>query len=230
MVDDWYGNTAIVTAVTGGYDHPQESIITKGVDHIMYTDGTAMPMPGWEIMELSNPFGMNPRRLSKAPKMNPHGFPVLCEYKYVIWIDGSIIVKNTKFVPEILSYLDKGFVVSPHFETTRHCAYEEAAVSMTLPKYQHEPLQEQVDHYRSEGFPENHGLYECGVAARKMDTPGLAEVGKLWLEENVRWSYQDQVSFPYVLWKTQFQPDRLPHSFRDFDWVTVRAHLKGDLV
>jgi hypothetical protein len=35
-------------------------------------------------------------------------------------------------------------------------------------KYANEPLDEQCDFYRSEGFPEQYGLYECGVSARDL--------------------------------------------------------------
>jgi O-antigen biosynthesis protein len=224
---DWRGKTAIVSAVTGGYDYPQNSIIIDGVDYLMFTDGTASFVPGWQYCELQNPLGLDSRRLAKGPKLNPHAFPALRSYEYLIWVDGSMTITNHNFVEEILAFMDKGFVVSPHFDP-RHCAYGEGEFCMSIPKYEDEPLRQQLDFYKEEGFPVDYGLYECGISARRMGTPGLSDLGSLWYEQNMTWSYQDQVSFSYALWKTGFEPDVLPETFRNFDWVIVNAHQGGE--
>jgi hypothetical protein len=129
------------------------------------------------------------------------------------------------FIPEILSFLKNGFVISPHFDN-RFCAYSEATIRPA--KYANEPLDEQVNFYKSEGFPENFGLYECGVSARDMTNKDVQKLGELWHQQNLTWSYQDQVSFPYCLWKTGFTPDVLPQTFRNYNWVHINAHTRED--
>jgi hypothetical protein len=57
-----------------------------------------------------------------------------------------------------------------------------------------------VHHYFSEGFVDNIGLFACGVIAR-VHSPSLADFGSEWFVENTRWSIQDQLSFPFLLWK-----------------------------
>jgi hypothetical protein len=55
-----------------------------------------------------------------------------------------------------------------------------------------------VQSYFAEGF--TNGLFACGVIARS-HTAALADFGSECLAENMRWSIQDQLSFPFLLWK-----------------------------
>jgi len=226
MINDWYGNTVICTAVTGGYDYVPNQTKIDGVDYVYFTDGNSTaPITGPWIPILLGDENLDNRRRSKRPKLNPHSIPMLLNWKYMIWIDGDMGINRPEFVPEIMSYMKNGFVASPHFDG-RHCAYGEATIRPL--KYKNEPLDEQCDFYRSEGFPEQYGLYECGVSARDLTNPKVKELGELWHKQNLEWSYQDQVSFPYCLWKTEFEPDVLPQTFRNYNWVWINAHTRED--
>lgn len=225
---DWCNKTAVCTSVFGGHDHHGHQIMIDGVDYYYITDGVSDPPEqyNWKVIHsVLEDFPYDNRRKSKLAKITPHYFEFLAEYRYVIWIDGDMQMINSTFVPEILSYLQNGLVISPHFDG-RDCAYGEATIRP--PKYQREPMDEQVEFYRSEGFPEHMGLYECGVMARDMTNPQVRELSDIWMDQNLTWSYQDQVSLPYCLWKTGFKPDILPKTFRDFNWVVINAHKTED--
>lgn len=226
-MNDWYGNTAVYTSVCGGYDHHGAQLMMDGVDYFYITDGASDPPLeiGWNIVHAKYSDSLDNRRKAKIPKLNPHSINFLNNYKYLIWIDGDMQIVSRNFVLGILSFLENGMVISPHFDQ-RSCAYGEATIRP--PKYAKEPLDEQVSFYRQEGFPENYGLYECGVMARDMSNSVVKKVGEMWLEQNLKWSYQDQVSLPYVLWKTKFQPDILPISFRYMNWIHINAHKSED--
>lgn len=226
MVNDWFGKTAIVTAVTGGYDYQLDQPNINGVDFIYFTDGNSKfdINPPWNVQMLGDEH-LDNRRRSKRPKLNPHSISILNEYKYMVWIDGDMAIARAEFVDEIFSFMHNGFVASPHFDN-RHCAYGEATIRPA--KYAKEPLDEQVEFYKREGFPEQYGLFECGVSARDLSNPKVKELGELWHSQNLTWSYQDQVSFPYCLWKTNFKPDVLPQTFRNFNWVYISAHTRED--
>jgi hypothetical protein len=233
MRTDWFGNTVICTAVTGGYDYAFGQPHLPGVDYIFFTDGNSPnPIPSpWKIEILPEcDSHLDNRRRSKRPKLNPHSIPILNNYKYVIWIDGEMQILNPNFVQEIMSYMDNGFVASLHPDAAvpngRYCAYGEATIRP--PKYAKEPLDAQCDFYRSEGFPENYGLYACGLSARDMTNEKVKQIGELWHEQNLTWSYQDQVSFPYCLWKYDFQPDILPRTLYDMGWLCLNLHKKED--
>jgi hypothetical protein len=213
---------ALVTAVAGNYDHVGHHVYNDKVDYFFYKDHLAqLPIDAfWNIRELPDS-SLDPRRKSKIPKIHPHYFAELRKYNYLIWIDGSMQIISESFVDEILSYLNNGIVLSPHFDG-RNCGYGEATIRP--PKYANEPLDEQVAYYYYSGFPEGYGLYEAGVQARDMTISKIADLGELWLAQNLIWSYQDQVSLGYSLWKTGVVPDVLPKSFRDFGWVHLNAH------
>jgi len=164
MVTDWFGNTVICTAVTGGYDYPTRQVVIPGVDYLYFTDGKSIfdiSFP-WQVHRLpESDAHLDNRRRSKRPKLDPHSIEVLNKYKYFIWIDGEIGIYNPNFVSEILSYMKNGFVASPHPDALgnpgRYCAYGEATIRP--PKYANEPLDAQCDFYRSEGFPEDYGVF-----------------------------------------------------------------------
>ena len=226
MVEDWYNNTVVCTAVTGAYDYMPIQPKIDGVDFIYFTDGKLLePIKSPWIPILLGDENLDNRRRSKRPKLNPHSIPLLMNWKYMIWIDGDMGIINFNFVSEIMLYMKNGFVVSPHFDG-RKCAYGEATIRP--PKYVNEPLDDQCNFYRSEGFPEQYGLYECGVSARDLTNQKVKELGELWHKQNLEWSYQDQVSFPYCLWKTGFKPDVLPQTFRNYNWVLINAHTRED--
>ena len=219
---------AVVTAVAGNYDHAgSHSSYRDDVDYLYFTDGKSKPLDGkrWQVHSLPKGVTDIPRKLAKLPKLNPHSLDALGSYNYVIWIDGSMQIKSATFVEEILSYLDNGLVLSPHFDG-RDCGYGEATIRP--PKYASEPLDEQCAAYREAGFPERFGLWECGVQARDMSKEDVRELGEVWMQEVLDWSTQDQVSCGYSLWKTGFTPDVLEKSWRDFGWLHLNAHKRED--
>jgi hypothetical protein len=216
---------AVCTAVTESYDYLRADVFNEGYDYWFFTDEESQDLAGPTWRRASLPEAPDPRRRAKLPKINPHACPELSGYKYVIWVDGDIYIRSPSFVEEILSYLNNGMVISPHFDG-RDCAYGEAEIRP--PKYYHEPLTAQAAYYRSRGFPEHYGLYENGVLARNMESPMVAELGALWYSQVMRWSYQDQVSLPYCLWRLDYQPDVLSKSFRYMDWVLVNGHQRED--
>jgi hypothetical protein len=223
---EWKGKTAVYTAVITDYEHLGGHTYQDGVDYLYFTDGGSYPIESrWRVIELNDFSHLHPRRLSKFPKHVPHMFPELMEYKYVIWIDGDMQIRSQNFVGEILNYLDSGMVISPHFDN-RHCAYGEASIRPL--KYINEPMDPQIDYYKSRGFPTEYGLYETGVIARDMTDPQAKELGMRWYIHNMVLSYQDQVSLPFVMWEMDYTPSILPKSFRDFNWVHINAHKRED--
>lgn len=220
--DDWYGKTAVYTAVAGDYDYGGSNLFQDGVDYIFFTDQkSSNGHEGWSKVLLPDLNHLHPRRVAKLPKVYPHFFSELLKYKYTIWIDGGMEIVVENFVDQVLSYLENGMLLSPHFDA-RDCAYGEATIRP--PKYVNEPMDQQVAFYKADGFPENYGLYEGGLIAREMGHTKARELGQMWYIHNLIFSYQDQISLPYCLWKMNYQPSVLPKSFRDFYMVRVNAH------
>jgi hypothetical protein len=67
-------------------------------------------------------------------------------------------------------------------------------------RYINYDLNAQVESYLKEGFPDKDGLIEAGLFLRK-NTENVNKAFDHWFIEQVKWSIQDQLSLPYILWK-----------------------------
>lgn len=209
----------IYTAIYGAFDtlKPQPAQ-TVPADFICFTDTHGLgPVAPWHIVVRRHRLGNHPRMQAKYYKILSHrvfpgGRPRLTEtfpfglwrqlsrYDYLIWIDGSARIKEPHFAESVIAQIrDTGWAMFAH--PKRQCIYDEAVVCAGLKKCENQPVIEQTEHYRTEGYPANNGLKAAGVIARDARRTDLAAVNEMWWRENLRWSYQDQLSLPVVLWR-----------------------------
>ena len=179
----------IYSANVGGYDHrhahTEQSI---PVDFKYYEEPQ---------------FGMSSMLEAKWYKLHPSE-----DYDYTIWIDSSVRIKSPHFAKWCVDAAKDKWAIFRH--PNRQCAYAEAEFAQDMKKYYDCPTREQMAHYRSEGFPENFGLYACTMIARSR---WGKEINEDWWTEINKWSFQDQISLPYVLWKRKETIYDLPCSF-----------------
>ena len=161
----------IYTAITGGKDPKRDDILCFS-----------------EYNQFTRPV-MN----AKIYKILPHQF---IDADISVWIDGNIklLIPLEEFVDEFLGDFDMG--VWEHFD--RDCVYEEGEAAKGLGGDYTIGIDEQLRHYRRQGFQEHWGLAECNVLVRR-HTPLMEEFNNAWWAEICRWSCRDQISFPYVL-------------------------------
>lgn len=202
--------TVIYTALFGGQTTLKEPLSPELGKFVCFTDDpAALKTKSWEIV---------PCRRIADPRMNAKWYRTASDYLFPeydvsIWIDASM----TPDTCALLSAVDKaleGRDIAMFIHPERNNVYEEAAVSATMGKYAGEPLFEQVAAYRTAGLPDAHGLWATGIMARRKSIP-IVDFNRLWLSENIRWSWQDQLSVPYVLWKTGIQPGVIPGNIYD---------------
>ena len=214
----------IYTAIYGDYDvlkeQPQQ---TLDCDFLCFTDSSAISgVNQWEIVNEAGDSSVHPRMQAKYYKLMNHKIfssgkrwwsnflkaPNLRQYDVTIWIDGSIKLKTDTFAEEMISFLgDYGMAMFVHPE--RNCIYDEAEFCCDYPKYRNLPMVEQVAHYRSKGYPVKNGLMAAGVITRNMHMRGLNKINQDWWQENLSWTYQDQLSLPYVLWGNKLGYDQI---------------------
>lgn len=238
----------IYTAIYGGYDYlkevPEQSL---DCDYLCFTDNSDLrkKSQGWEVVVMNCRLtaGMHPRLKAKYPRILNHHFftrrpcnlweHLTCSlsrlrgYDYTIWIDGGIRILSETFAQEMIDHIGKyGWSMFVH--PVRDCVYTECEACYDLPKYDHQPLREQVEYYRSQGYPEHNGLMAGGLIAREMGNLHLRKINYDWWQENLRWSYQDQLSLPYVLWKNDYWYDEIHLNLWDnhlFDMTPHRSDL-----
>lgn len=214
---------AVYTAIAGRYDDLKPHPDIPGVDFIAWRKAsTTYSLNGWEVRPIEG--DGHPRDIAKHYKMFPHR--VLPDHDFTIWIDGSHEILSESFVLDCMAAtMDAGIALYQH--PWRQCIYTEAEASLFLPKYQGLPIAEQVAAYRSEGHPEDWGLYATGTMARASDV--VAPLMESWALELERWTYQDQLSFPVVCRRHDIRPDTFPcHQVHGNTWTRIHPHHRED--
>jgi len=180
---------------------------TKGFEFRCYTD-RKIESKTWEIHE-APPKHDNPRMAAKWWKLFPPG---TATGDISIWIDASITVTDVHEMVRVCKAALRDHDVAFFKHPERTNIFDEAIASLQMPnKYAGLPLLAQVESYREEGLPQDSGLWAGGVIARRHSLKrGIFEAD--WWEECKKWSYQDQLSLPYVLWKHDVQPGVIPGS------------------
>lgn len=154
----------------------------------------------WNIVKIN---GENPKKLSRKYKI-PNLFP---EYDLSLYTDASFRIRGD--LNELVKDKTQGIWLNRHPQ--RQCAYEEAEI-VKRKKLDEEPLiNKQITRYHQEGFPEQYGLWRCGILIRNPKDERVTELCKLWWDEVENGSYRDQISFPYACFKTGVTPNEIPH-------------------
>jgi len=215
---------AIVTAIYDSYDELKPTLPQKcvSVDWVLVTDDEALKdettVRGWRVVYEPRP-GVHPNRAAKHPKYEP--------WKYTdapasVWADASFRIVSETFAVEALDFAEP---IAQFAHPWRDCLYTEAKESAGLAKYAGEPVLEQADHYSEMGHPENWGLWATGVIARQ-HTDAVRELGARWLAETYEWSFQDQISQPFVLRETGLRPAAFPGNHLATPWLAYEGSAR----
>lgn len=237
-------NRAVVyTAIFGDYDTlkqppPQD----QPCDFICFTDAELPSRVGaWRVIRVKRDRKLHPRMQAKRFKLLSHrifpGGRLALRYTPLsvrrradlsIWIDASLQIKSARFVRTMRGKLGDGdWAMFVHPD--RDCIYDEAAIGMLMPKCRDLRLDLQAESYKSV-VPPHGGLYACGVIVRREPVAvPLKKVHQLWWDENIKWTYQDQVSLPFVLRSVGgCDPVAIPDGLWQNPWFEVLPHNSDD--
>jgi hypothetical protein len=170
--------------------------------------------------------------IAKYYKQSFHLIPALNKYDAVVWIDGTVEITSERTSEYILSKIYEHKIIGWHNEYRYGILKTEVDESLLYGKYdttfwnkQSQPLQDVNLQYRSyveDGYsetlfrqiqPENphFGVWlTCFVAFLRKD-PGVEKFLDLWYLQTLKYTTQDQISFPYVCQKTNMIPYTLPN-------------------
>ncbi|HEY0750943.1 MAG TPA: glycosyltransferase domain-containing protein [Chitinophagaceae bacterium] len=192
----------IYTAIFGDSDSLKEPLKpTPGWDFVCYTDDPNLTSKIWDIEVVK---AGDPKKLSRYVKI-PNHFP---EYDLSIWVDATFQIRQHSLDKFALSKTD-GIWLNSHPQ--RQCLYEEAEVVKSKNLDDPNLIDQQVSKYRQEGYPEQNGLFRCGIMVRNPKDPKITEMCDLWWNEVENGSWRDQISFPYACWKTSVTPNPILH-------------------
>lgn len=199
-------NIVIYTAITNNYDTLREPTYKlQNCDYLCFTDNSNLDSKHWTIKKIEHLI-YDHNRNAKQYKILPHRF--LQEYEYSIWIDGNvdIIGDVTELINKYLTHDVLAFYKHPE----RQCIYDELEACLKLTKDDEKIMIDQINKYRSMGFPKNKGLIRASIILRKHDDKNVIKTMEEWWKEILNHSKRDQLSFNYIAWKNNLKYRILP--------------------
>lgn len=182
----------VYTAIYGGYDQPKPA--PDDAPAVLFTDDPHLQAPGWNVTVDPLSWIATPMLRAKWWKTHPHLAVPNCDA--TAWIDGSLtpLPGFGGRCEDALRGLD--WVLTKH--PLRDCIYTELDASVPLPKYDPVAMRAQIRHYRAQGHPQQWGLFASGCMAR-LNVTRVNHASEEWWDNNVDWSWQDQLSLPVIL-------------------------------
>ena len=194
---------ALYTAITGGYDVCQvpEFIETDLMDYYLITDGTCNNEtdPIYNVINIDEivPCDVNDN-IRKNRFCKIMGCEIFSNYKYSIYIDGCYLIDG-KISDYIYRINDLGIALRID-EPPYDCVYVEGAWVMDYIG-DTENVRNQMHKYYEEGMPRHWGMFCANCLPRENNNDILRKIMREWWQEVYRYSFRDQLSLPYIIWK-----------------------------
>jgi hypothetical protein len=212
----------IYTAVYGGSDVLKP--LPPGQAGRCFTDDAELiAPPGWEIVHEPLVHLGVPRLQAKWWKLRPD--LAVPEADWTLWCDASMEL-TAHAVPEMIDELkdyDAAFLRHP----LRDCIFEEVGASRGGRGhiYEGQPLERQVEGYRVWGAEPHGGLFASGLMLRT-ENERVREFGRVWWDENCRWSIQDQLSMTIAACELNWT--YLSRGLFDQHWLVIHPHERDN--
>ena len=214
---------------------------SKACDYVVVTDNPNMSAPGWRkhivsVMPFSSPKEAN---LFYRSTFHEH----LSSYEASLYLDGNIQICSdiTSLFETFISY---GTALGLQVHPSRISVKEEIEACVNFSKLKSVPdAWAELDHYRSLGFLDDVGMFETGIIIKNHSVKGLDDAMNMWYRIFREFGQRDQISLPYIIWKTGVSYSKLNYGLRDpepvsfflyphwksrsiLDWLNVyiRAH------
>lgn len=131
----------------------------------------------------------------QAKYIRMHPFEFFPNNEFVIYIDWSARLLSPNSIEFFVSHFDKNSDIMMRKHPVRDCIYDEAKASLEHLKYKTQDINGQVEYYRQElKHPEHAGLSASGLMVIR-NTPKVRKFLHLRWLENLKRTYQDQLSF-----------------------------------
>lgn len=179
---------------------------------------------------------LHPRLQAKIPKM--FGWELAPGYDYYIWADAPIILSNEIAVEWLLSKVrGHDIALFRHHDKRSSIGQELRFMERRMnglrgdlviqeylkSRYRHEPMKDQVERYLSDQNFIDDKLYSAGLFIYA-NNQKVREMLKDWFTENARWSIQDQLSLPYVLFKSDCKVKMIKRNLLKNEYVEYHQH------
>lgn len=199
----------VYTVITGDYDELNEpEVVPDAVEYICFTDSHRIKSHAWRVIHIDSV--EDPIDINRMIKLRPHRF--LPEHEYSLYMDG-----NVRIIGDVSRVMEK-YALSAKVAAPRHpfrkCMYEEAAACIAGGKGNETKIREVMDRYRAIGCPDQLPMFEMHILFRQTFDEEVVSLMEDWWREYNRGPKRDQLSFPFVMWKSGAIVERFAESPR----------------
>ena len=194
----------VYTCITDDYDLLVRPVFTsEDIRYICFTSRPDIEVTGWELRPIDSSLsGYPPGLINRRYKFFPWDF--LPQHEWSIYVDGNIRILSDPR-PLIGNSKESGIqlLAPPHAE--RRAIEEELEACVYWRKLQGTAIRiahERVAYYTSDGFVDANNLTENNILFRPGDPTGVRPAMEMWWDELKYFSGRDQISLPYVIWKS----------------------------
>lgn len=204
----------VYTCVFGGYDRVFPPLHgDPSLDHVLVTDDPKLRVKGWRTHAVPASRFATPKAANLYYRALIHR--ELPGYDGALYVDGNIRLLGPS-AAFIAPFMASGAALGLYPHPLRQTVASEAQACLQQGKLANpDALHAERAFQTSEGFPDDQGLMESGILLKNHKAPGLDAAMALWWEQFERFGTRDQISLPYVLWKSEVSVQWHDHSFRD---------------
>lgn len=211
---------AIYTCITGDYDELVDPLYCdNNIDYICFTNNKNIRSRKWHVQYIENE-NIENVYLARYVKMFPDIY--LKKYETSIWVDAKYTIRNDlrKYVEQYGK--DKPMLCFPHPE--RDNIYDEGKACIRYGRGKAEEIEIQMKHYKEMGYLGDR-LFDSGCIVRNHHDENVKKLMKSWWYELQEFSYRDQISLPYVLWKNNYDVDICDLDINNNKWLKMSRKL-----
>lgn len=162
--------------------------------------------------------------IAKYYKQSFHNIPRLAKYDIVIWLDGTVQITSPLVVQTVVDiferHTDRKIITWQHEGRIESGLAEEVQASIPCGRYcvthwfgQNQPFQDVVAQYQTyiaEGYKDVGVWCTCFVAFDMSDRDRAHAFLDMWYDQTLSFTTQDQIGFPYCVFKLNHFPYTLP--------------------
>lgn len=206
----------VFTTLFGNIDnlHPQPKV--RNVEYHAYVDNKNVNPNGWQLF-LPRWFEKSQRRSARKHKVLSH--QLYPRNEITLYIDANIQLKTDP--NELLQFLTCDLCTHRHNQ--RDCVYDEYKACLYWGKDKPEVMQQQINTYRRENYPDHNGLIESNVLLRR-NSRSIKNLNEAWWQEIENGSLRDQLSFNVVAHRHNFTYCLFPNTVHNSPFFTILPH------
>jgi hypothetical protein len=190
----------VYSIIIGKYDKISAFNKQEGYKYFLFSD-IKYNKANWTIISITKlikKVNTSNLKMTRYFKLFPHLF--FKDYELSIYIDASYIIKgnlNELLLKTLNPSFDLYFLQHP----ARNKVFQEFLAVIRLKKDKKKSVNIIKKKYIKENFPDNLGLTQNCIIIRRHNKKKIIKLMKIWWNEIKNYSYRDQLSLNYAIWK-----------------------------